>query len=98
MMNLLTKRCKHLNIRQIKKRTRAAQHKLPFLACINPMPILFSKIATNIILKMIPNFEKIFTLVCRTCPVKSIDILDVDPRRDDDASPMSSYGYMSRPS
>ena len=23
--------------------------------------------------------------------------LDVDPRRDDDASPMSSYGYMLRP-
>ena len=27
----------------------------------------------------------------------NVDKLDVDPRRDDDASPMSSYRFMLRP-
>ena len=42
-------------------------------------------------------FEKSFLLVREAGQDESIDILDVDPRRDDDASPMSSYGCMLRP-
>ena len=40
---------------------------------------------------MIPEFGKGFPLVCRACRDESIYIKDADPRKDDDASPMSSY-------
>ena len=46
---------------------------------------------------MFPKFEKSFPLVRRACRDKSINKLDVDPRRDDDASPMSSHSFMLKP-
>ena len=50
----------------------------------------------QLIQKIIPKFEKSLPLVCWACQNESINILDVDPRRDDDASPMS-YRCMLRP-
>ena len=47
---------------------------VPHLPCINPTPLLFLKIVTYLIRKMIPKFEKKNPLVSRACRDESIDI------------------------
>ena len=55
---------KQKHIGRTKTRMRAVQHKsVPHHSSINPMPLLIKKIV-QLIQKMIPTFEKCFTLVC----------------------------------